>query len=267
MDVGAMHEGNRDAWNRTARDGYGGDVDGDVALLRNGGTSLMDAEIRLLGDLRGCGRAVHLQCSHGMEALSLLGRGVREVVGIDISEEMLELARRKSAAIDANATWIRADVLETPHELDGTADLVYTGRGAICWMLDLDAWAAVVARLLKPGGRFLLFEGHPLDFLWEEEAEGYVLRQGASYFLDAPVEERGFPYQAARRTEPERPVELTSRAWTIGQVVTAVIGAGLRVERLEELPEPFWDQFKRIEPRELARLPHTFGLVASKPGS
>ncbi|MGV3616469.1 MAG: class I SAM-dependent methyltransferase [Fimbriimonas sp.] len=266
MDVAAKHQGNRDAWDRTARDGYGGDVDGDVAHLRNGGTTLMDAELRLLGDLRGCRRAVHLQCSHGMEALSLLALGAEEVVGIDISEEMLALARRKSTAVDANAMWIRADVLETPRELDGTADLVYTGRGAICWMLDLDAWAAVVARLLKPGGRLLLFEGHPLDFLWEEESAGYVLREGASYFQDAPVEERGFPYHAALRTEPERPVELTSRAWTIGQVVTAVVGAGLRVERLEELPEPFWDQFKRIPARELARLPHTFGLVASKPG-
>jgi SAM-dependent methyltransferase len=264
MDVGAMHEGNRDAWDRTARGGYGGDIEGDVALLRGGGTSLMDAEIRLLGDLRGCGRAVHLQCSHGMEALSLLGRGVGEVVGIDISDEMLALAKRKSDLLGAKARWIRADVLETPRELDGTADLVYTGRGAIPWMLDLDAWAAVVARLLKPGGRLLLFEGHPLDFLWEETAERYVLREGATYFPDAPAPERGFPYEAAQRAEPGRPVRLTSRAWTIGQTVTAVVGAGLRVERLEELPEPFWDQFKRIDPRELARLPHTFGLVASR---
>jgi SAM-dependent methyltransferase len=265
VDIAALHQGNRDAWNRTAQDGYGGDVEGDVDLLRKGGTTLMDAELRLLGDLAGCGRAIHLQCSHGMEALSLLTLGVREVVGIDISEAMIDLAKRKSAALGANATWIRTDILETPRELDGTADLVYTGRGAICWMLDLDAWAAVVARLLKPGGRFLLFEGHPLDFLWEEEAEGYVLRKGATYFPRAAVAERGFPYEAAQRGDPNRPVELTSRAWTIGQVVTAVVGAGLRMERLEELPEPFWDQFKQIPPPELARLPHTFGLVASKP--
>lgn len=265
MNISAMHEGNRDAWNRTARDGYGGDVEGDVALLGNGGTTLMDAELRLLGDLRGYRRAIHLQCSHGMEALSLLGLGVEEVVGIDISEEMIALANRKSAALGANARWIRSDVLEAPRELDGTADLVYTGRGAICWMLDLDAWAVVVARLLKPGGRFLLFEGHPLDFLWEEEEAGYVLREGASYFTPAPVAEHGFPYEAALRDDPDRPVTLTSRIWTIGETVTALIGAGLRIDHLEERPEPFWDQFKRIPPSELARLPHTFGLVASKP--
>jgi len=267
MDVASRHEGNRDAWNRTARTGYGGDVEGDVAHLKSGGVTLMDAEIRLLGDLRGLRRAIQLQCSHGMETLSLLTLGVEEVIGIDISEEMLALADRKATAIGANATWIRSDVLATPLELDGAADLVYTGRGAICWMLDLDAWAAVVTRLLKPGGRFLLFEGHPLDFLWEEEAEGFVFRPGASYFLDAPIKERGFPYHPALRAEPDRPVELTSRAWTIGQVVTSVVRAGLHIEHLEEFPEPFWDQFKQIPAGELARLPHTFGLVARKPES
>lgn len=265
IDVTALHQGNRDAWDRTARGGYGQNVIGDVELLRNGGTTLMDAEIRLLGDLAGTDRAIHLQCSHGMEALGLLQLGVREVIGIDISDEMLDLAQQKAEAVGANATWIRADVLETPHELDGTADLVYTGRGAICWMLDLDAWATVVARLLRSGGRMLLFEGHPLDFLWSEEATGYELREGTSYFANSPIEERGFPYDAALQIEPERPVQLTARAWTIGQFVTSVVNAGLVVERLEELPEPFWDQFKHIPPQELARLPHTFGLLARKP--
>ncbi|HLK14172.1 MAG TPA: class I SAM-dependent methyltransferase [Fimbriimonadaceae bacterium] len=265
MNPREMHEGNRDAWNRTARAGYGAEVEADVAMLRSGGMKLMDAERGLLGDLRGrCGRAIHLQCSHGVEALSLLSLGADEVVGVDISEVMLERAGQKAEALGARATWIRADILETPHDLDGTADLVYTGKGAICWMMDLDAWAAVVARLLKPGGRLFLFEGHPLDFLWEEEEPGYVLRPSATYFQGAPTPERGFPYGAALRADPDRPVNLTSRVWTIGETVTAVVKAGLRIEHLEEFGEPFWDQFKEIPPEELRRLPHTFALIATK---
>ena len=122
----------------------------------------------------------------------------------------------KSDALGARARWVRADVLETPHDLDGTADLVYTGRGALCWMTDLDAWAAVVARLLRPGGRLVLFEGHPLDFMWETEASGYALREGASYFEEDVVAERGFPFDAALRGDPSRPVALTSRALDAG---------------------------------------------------
>ena len=265
MDIADLHAGNRDVWNRTSRGGYGRDVEADVSLLRGGGTNLMPAETRLLGDLRGVRRAIHLQCSHGLDALSLLNLGAEAVIGIDISEEMLLSAREKSDALGANARWIRADVLDAPHDLDGTADLVHTGRGAIPWMMDLEAWAAVVARLLRPGGRFHLFEGHPLDTLWDEEATGFALREGASYFADAPQAERSFPYEVALRVDPDAPVALASRVWTVGQTVTALVGAGLRIERLEEHPEPFWDQFKRIPEAEFRRLPHTFSVLATKP--
>ena len=264
MDIAALHEGNRDAWNRTARGGYGQDIDADVELLKNGGTNLMPNEIRVLGNIKK-DRTIHLQCSHGLDALSLWKLGAKEIIGVDISEEMLAVAKKKSDALNAPATWIRSDVLETPAELNGTADLVHTGRGAICWMMDLDAWAATVARLLKPGGHLFLFEGHPLDFLWETEASTYELRPGATYFTPGHEEERGFPYHAAEQVDPTNPVQLTSRIWTLGQVITATIRAGLRIELLEEHPEPFWDQFKQIPAETLARLPHTFTLLATKP--
>lgn len=266
MDRNELHEGNRAAWDLTARGGYGADIEGDVALLRKGGTNLMPQELRLLGDLEPwCRRAIHLQCSHGLDTLSLWKLGAEEVVGIDISEEMLGYARQKSGLLEAPAIWIRADVLDAPHELDGTADLVHTGRGAICWMTDLDAWASVVFRLLRPGGTFFIFEGHPLDFLWDEESDRFELRREASYFQSAPGRELGFPYAAAQRTEPGAEVRLTSKVWTLGQVITFLIRAGLEIRHVEEFPEPFWDQFKRIPPEQFCKLPHTFAILARKP--
>jgi SAM-dependent methyltransferase len=262
MDVRELHEGNREAWDRTARSVYESSVESDIQFIREGGSNLMEAEIRLLG--KPSGRAIHLQCSHGLDALSLLKLGLDEVVGVDISEEMLAQAKRKSDALGARATWIRSDVLQTPDELNGTADLVYTGKGAICWIMDIDAWAAVVARLLKPGGGLFLFEGHPLDFVWEEDAEEFVPRPDGSYFVPIPGAERGFPYEAALRADPAQPVNLTSRVWTIGEVITALVNAGLRINRLEEFPEPFWDQFKRIPPGTFRNLPHTFAVLATK---
>src|SRR5207245_955119 len=72
--------------------------------------------------------------------------------------------------LGAAATWIEADALETPDELNGSADLVYTGKGALPWIPALDRWAEVVTRLLRPGGRVLLTEGHPLDWVWDVQA-------------------------------------------------------------------------------------------------
>src|SRR5205807_176784 len=143
----------------------------DIEFLRGGGKNLMAPELRFLQDLSSwCGRAIHLQCAGGRDTLSLWNHGAREVIGIDISDRMIECARRKSQALGAPAAWHCCDVLQAPHELDGTADLVYSGRGALCWVLDIAAWANVVARLLKPGGRLYVFEGHPLDWVWDCEA-------------------------------------------------------------------------------------------------
>ena len=145
-----MHLANRAAWDEAA-ERYEGWFDEAVGLIRRGGSNRFGVEHVLLGDLRagaGTGRAIHLQCAGGRDTLSLWNAGAREVIGIDFSPRMLDLARRLTAATGAPATWIEADVLEPPHDLDGTADLVYTGRGSLIWLHDLDAWAAVVGRLL-----------------------------------------------------------------------------------------------------------------------
>ena len=63
------------------------------------------------------------------------------MVGVDLSEEMLALARRKAAALDAPALWYHADVLNLPGELNGSGDLVFTGKGSLPWVQDLGAWA------------------------------------------------------------------------------------------------------------------------------
>src|SRR4029078_5305346 len=98
---------------------------------------------------------IHLQCAAGRDTLSLWNAGATEVIGLDISPRMLALATRLAAATEAAARWIEADVLDAPVELDGTGDLVYTGRGSIIWLHDLDAWAAGIARLLSPNRRLV----------------------------------------------------------------------------------------------------------------
>lgn len=254
---------NRSAWDIAAGK-YAPDLERDVAFLRSGGVALMSVERELLGDLSRCARAIHLQCSHGLDALSLLNLGVQEVVGVDISEAMLAQASEKSRRLNARARWVRADVLDVPHDLDASADLVYTGGGALCWVMDLDRWAAVVRRLLRPGGRLFVHEGHPLNWVWDEMADRHHLASGASYFDTEPRANAGFPARAVRRLAPpgQTVPPAWERQWTLGQVVTAVAGAGLRVRRLEEYPDQFWPQFDRIPAPELTRLPHTFALIA-----
>lgn len=258
---------NEAAWNRAAQK-YAPDVERDVAFLREGGVALSDVERRVLGDLSECRRAVHLQCSHGLGALSLLNLGVSEVVGVDLSRAMLSQAERKSEQWGARATWVHADVLDVPASLDGTADLVYTGGGALPWVRDLGRWAGMVRRLLQPGGRLYVFEGHPLNWVWERGATVHRLHpDGRGYFSREPRANEDFPALAVARFTPDgEPVPTAWEwQWTLGDVVTAVAEAGLLVERLEEHAEHFWPQFDEIDRSEAGRLPRTFSLLARRP--
>lgn len=262
-----LRRANEAAWNVVAAK-YAPEVEQHVEMLRSGGTSLLPPELAALAPiLASCGRAIHLQCSHGTDALSLWKLGAREVVGLDISARMLALARRKAELLGAPATWCHADVLAPPAGLAGTADLVFTGKGALPWVLDLAAWAGVVARLLAPGGHFYIYEGHPLNWLWEHQAPGLHLRPDADYFARSPRVSDDFPglylqAAAAEGAEPERAYE---RQWTLGEVVSALAAAGLTLVSLTEHREHFWPQFPHVPADELGRLPHTFGLLMRKP--
>lgn len=259
---------NRAAWNLTARK-FELEVANDAEFLRSGGVSLFPIERQILGDLSWCECAVHLQCSHGLDTLSLLNLGASRAIGVDFSEEMLSLARRKSEALGANVQWIQADVLDLPEALRGAADLVYTGKGALPWIRDLDKWASGVAGLLKPGGLLLLLEGHPLNWVWRGNAGGHEFDLESGGYFDASSRvNTDFPASAVQRHARvgEALPEARERQWNLGQVVTTLSQAGLIVERLDELPDHYWPQFPAIPPKEVALLPHSYLLSARAGG-
>jgi SAM-dependent methyltransferase len=247
---------------------YERDQEADIAFLRSGGNSLLGPEQRLLSGLaKWCKRAVHLQCAGGTDTLSLWKMGAAGVVGVDVSSRMIAVARHKAKVLAAPAQWYCCDVLDIPLELDATADLVYTGRGALPWMMDVQEWARVVARLLRPEGKLLVFEGHPLDWVWDMGASSYqfATRTG-NYFADSVVEDRGWPISSdAIQGDASRDhLHVYERQWTLGKIMNSLIAVGMSVVHFEEYPDLYWNQFPNL-PAELAtRLPHTFSLLMRK---
>jgi SAM-dependent methyltransferase len=265
LDVAAMHAANRRAWDEAA-ERYERWLPEAIELIRSGGTNLLPPELEAIGDLRGrCGRAIHVQCAGGRDTLSLWNLGADEVVGIDFSPRMLELARRLSEAVGAPATWIEADVLDTPSSLDGTGDLVYTGRGSIVWLQDLDRWAAVLRRLLAPDGRLVIFEGHPAEWLFDVDEDGHWIATDYDYFA-GPEASRGWAPEYIDHLsipEPEQAWKF-ARSWTLGEILTALAGAGLRFERITEHPTDWWGGHADALPEERSRIPLSFSVVARR---
>lgn len=266
MDISAIHRQTGAAWDQAATMYERQEAD-DIAGLRSGGSTLLAPERRILGDLRPwCRKAVHLQCAGGTDTLSLLAQGAQEVVGTDISPRMIDVARRKAQALGVPATFFVCDTLEMPHALDGTADLVYTGRGALPWMMDINTWASVTERLLKPGGKLYVFEGHPLDWVWDMEASEYRLDPVRGDYFSEQLTDLRWPnpmLAGMNESDAARP-KAREHQWTLGAVVNALVATGLRLEHFEEHPDLYWDQFPFL-PGDLARrLPHTFSLLMHK---
>jgi SAM-dependent methyltransferase len=259
-----MHKVTGSAWDVTAKV-YRRDLERDIGMLRRGEISLQAPELGYLNDLGSwCKRAVHLQCAGGTDTLSLWKLGAAEVVGVDISAQMIAVAELKSMALQAPARWHCCDVIDTPHELDGAADLVYTGKGALPWMMDIEAWASVVARLLRPGGRLYVYEGHPLDWVWDMEASTYQLSpHTGSYFSEQVAQDRGWPMSSdpIREHADRDRLHVHERQWTLGQIMNSLVAAGLRLARFEEHPDMFWNQFPNLPADLASRLPHTFSLL------
>jgi SAM-dependent methyltransferase len=264
-DPRLMQAATRLAWDEAA-ERYERWLPEAIELIRSGGTNLLPPELELMGDLHGrCRRAIHLQCAGGRDTLSLWNLGADEVVGIDYSPRMLSLAQRLSAAVGAPARWIEADVLDTPHDLDGTADLLYTGRGSLIWLQDLDAWAAVLQRLLAPTGRLVLFEGHPAEWLFDADADGNWIATDYDYFA-GPEASKGWAPEYIDRLAIDEPDQSWkfARSWTLGEILTAMLSAGLRLERVSEHPTDWWGGHGDVRPEERGRIPLSFSVVGRR---
>ncbi|MFH0881602.1 MAG: methyltransferase domain-containing protein, partial [bacterium] len=175
-------EQNRRYWNEVTpahRDSEFYGVDPFLA----GKTALYAREIEDLRNLHGK-RLLHLQCHFGLDTLSWAREGA-EVTGVDLSDVSIETAREIAEKAKIQARFLCNNVYDLPGPLTGeTFDVVYTGRGASCWLRDLDRWAEIIAELLAPGGVLYLHDTHPMLYLWQEEGALPPFRVEGSYYHD-----------------------------------------------------------------------------------
>ncbi|MDR7273803.1 class I SAM-dependent methyltransferase [Catenuloplanes atrovinosus] len=193
-----------------------------------------------LGDVSGLD-AVHLQCHLGTDTLSLARLGAR-MTGLDFSPASLAEARRLAEAAGADVTYVESDVYGAVDALGAHRfDLVYTGIGAIGWLPDIRRWARTVAGLLRPGGRLFIREGHPMLWTIDERRDGDPLAVELPYF-ETPeplVWDDAETYVATER----KLTNTTTHSWNhgLGEIVTAVLDAGLRLTGLAEHDSVPWN--------------------------
>lgn len=217
------------------------------------GLALIDAERHLLRDiLQGAPEVIHLQSGHGLEDVALVRAGARSVVGIDFSAVAAGAAQRRARELGVACRYVVATVPEAPLA-EASADLVYTGKGALIWIRDLASWGRDIVRLLRPGGHLFVYEAHPAVPLWTWDADQPRIRPDRSYFGRS---HRNDTFPANGAVEWQR---------TLGEIVTTLVEAGMEIRHLGEYPEPFWRAGGVAASAWEGRLPNSFSLLARRP--
>ena len=240
----------------------------DVETFLAGRSSLRPFEVDELGSVSGK-TLLHLQCHFGQDALSWARLGA-QVTGLDFSSPAIEQAIVLATQAGIDAEFVEADVYDAIAAVQGrTFDVVYTGLGALVWLPDIARWADVCAALLAPGGVLYLAEFHPIIDVFDDDRLEVV----EPYFRD---EGRRWETPGSYAALDASTVNNVTWEWThpVGEVVTAIIDAGLQLEFLHEHAMSLWQRFPFLErhgdgtyhlPPEQPSLPMMYSLRARKP--
>ncbi len=209
----------------------------EVPMLRDGREILDEIELREVGDVADK-TLLHLQCHIGTDSLAWIRHGA-DVTGVDFSSESLQCAQQLATELGLRARFIRSNIYDLTAVHDQTYDIVYTSKGVLCWLRDLPAWGRIIARFLKPGGVFYLMESHPLLNALEERVSGTLSFAYPYFHQDAPTEWPAGDY-ASEFIPTNGSLEW---AWSLGDILNALIGAGLRIEFVREYPKLFFQLF------------------------
>jgi SAM-dependent methyltransferase len=241
----------------------------DVPGFVEGATSLDEFEIDEIGATVGGRTLVHLQCHFGLDTLSWARLGA-SVTGLDFSAPAIAAAKELAGVVGVGARFVEGNVYDAPALLGEQYDVVYTGKGAINWLPDIEAWAHVLGDVCKPGGVVYVSEFHPFSWVFADES----LEVEYGYFHN--TEPLRFDEQGTY-TDPDAVlVHTRTLEWfhPIGDIVSALAEAGFRLEFLHEFAHTHfqrWPFLKRIGPARryelpdgMPPLPLMFSLLATK---
>jgi SAM-dependent methyltransferase len=242
----------------------------DLEGFKAGKSSLKLIEVEELGPVAGK-TVLHLQCRFGLDTLSWSRLGAR-VTGVGFSPRAIGLAQSLAQELGLAAQFVCYNVDHLPENLSAEFDIVFTSYGALCWLPDIQHWAQVVAHCLRAGGTFYVIDHHPFADVFDEAKATHTLALTYPYFgSPEPTRFEG----EGTCADPDSPYPWVSYEWThsLGQIISALTSAGLRLEFLHEFPFCEYARFPCMHqdgngwwwlPEGMPAIPFLFSLKAIK---
>jgi SAM-dependent methyltransferase len=200
--------------------------------------ALREQDARLLGDVRGK-RVLEVGCGAAMCSRWLAGQGARPVA-FDLSAGMLRHARAAAGRTGVAVPLVQADATYLPFA-DGAFDVAFTAFGAVPFVADSARVMREVARVLRPGGRWVFATTHPIRWCFPDDPGPGGLTVTTPYFDRTPYVEYG---------DDDAPTYVEHHR-TLGDRVRELTAAGFRLVDLVEPPWPdghtgIWGQWSPL---------------------
>ncbi|MCP4640532.1 MAG: class I SAM-dependent methyltransferase [bacterium] len=195
---------------------------------------LCQKELKHLGDLSGKQVCV-LGSGDNQVVFALAGLGAK-VTSVDISQNQLDNAAERAKTLGLDIEFVHADVTDLACLGDASFDVVYTGGHVAVWVADLRTYYAEAARILRPGGLFIVNEYHPFRRVWKESTDSLV--------IEYPYFERGpFEFDLDNDVLYPEPGDLKSYEfhWTISDYLSAVMATECALIEVDEYGEEVGD--------------------------
>ncbi len=266
---------NQANWNDRARTHMSGNYYGANELITNPESisAELAQDIHRFGNLNGKS-VIHLQCHLGTDTIGFARRGAKRVVGLDLSDTSLEFAKDIAAKSGVTVEFVHSNVYDARENVEGSFDLVYTSLGVLCWLPDIEKWAETIVSLMAPGGCFFIRDDHPMFMtIGDDVSNGLKIEQ--SYFqLDQPLTWEDETSYILDDNAPKIKAK-RNHQWnhSIGEIITALIRAGLTIDSVEETPYSAWCPWPELMVKEghvyrlkdaPERLPLQFVICAHK---
>ncbi len=237
----------------------------DVPSFVNGRSSLNDIELALLGNIKGK-KVLHLQCHFGQDSISLARLGA-EVTAVDLSSEAIRKAQDLNRLCKTSVRFVESDILKLKEVLNDQFDIVYTSYGVLGWLPDMNEWSSVVHHFLKPQGKLVLVEFHPVVWMFSYDFSKVEF----NYFNDGPiVEELEGTY-----ADVSANIQEESITWnhSLSEVVGALLSSGMKLVDMQEFDYSPYNCFQNTLCNEEGKyriknfdnkLPMLYSLVVEK---
>lgn len=255
---------NQKAWNDKTDVHIASDFYNTQSFLE-GKSTLNEIELQLLGDISGK-NILHLQCHFGQDTMTFSRMGAK-ATGIDLSNKAIERANEIANQLNLDTNFICCDLYDAPNHLNEKFDIVFTSYGTIGWLPDLDKWAKVVSHFLKPNGKFIMADFHPVVWMYDNDFKEVFY----SYFNIEPIieEETG--------TYAEKDAQLSTKtiSWNhpISEILNSLISNNLEINSFNEYdysPYSCFNAIEEFEPNKFRiktfgnKIPMVYSIKATK---